>query len=392
MKGIVAGFGKSEDSDIQNVQRVTKVPIISYNDCIKSSDHEYIMSHRTFCGGYANGTGVCIGDSGSGLVVSFNGQFFLRGIVSASLYGTKYGCNLNTRSVFTDVVKFSSWINSGGVNECEDSIFKLQVENEKNLKELNKEKEKNMELQEQIRMLKEQLKAKIDQLKKAHTKNNQATDVEITSNSEPQMTNKIQIQNKTERLRVEVNLQKNQEHTKLSLENEKLNAKLNSTKEQLKKVRHECQDEKQHFEIDQQECNTSLQYISIELNQTRDDLDALSQQCSQESKQLIATAAENESLKEETEQHLKKLTKMESEKNELELQLLFVNQNLLAIQRNYQNASKKFEDKKQELLQALQNNDNLSIQLATNQEELKKCQDQNQQCRKNSICMHTEPG
>jgi hypothetical protein len=115
--GIVAGFGRSEEKNVENIARVINMPIHSYKECLKSKDHESLLSHRTFCGGHANGTGVCVGDSGGGLYVSYRNTYYLRGIVSASLHGDNYGCNVDAYAVFTDVIKFKSWIETGATDE-----------------------------------------------------------------------------------------------------------------------------------------------------------------------------------------------------------------------------------------------------------------------------------
>ncbi|XP_070505116.1 uncharacterized protein [Chironomus tepperi] len=111
-KGIVAGYGKSEFKDVEDVARIINMPIINYTECVKSSDHESLLSNRMFCAGYANGTGVCIGDSGSGLHVVYKNTYYLRGIVSASLHGEINGCDVNAYAVFTDVMKHKDFVES----------------------------------------------------------------------------------------------------------------------------------------------------------------------------------------------------------------------------------------------------------------------------------------
>ncbi|KAL7042180.1 hypothetical protein ACKWTF_001051 [Chironomus riparius] len=112
-EGVIAGFGKSEHRDVENIARVISSPIHSYDFCANSSDHENLLTRRTFCGGYGNGTSVCVGDSGSGLIVKHEGVYYLRGIVSASLHDTLIGCNINSYSIFTDILSFYSWITTG---------------------------------------------------------------------------------------------------------------------------------------------------------------------------------------------------------------------------------------------------------------------------------------
>ncbi|KAL7011481.1 hypothetical protein ACKWTF_014277 [Chironomus riparius] len=106
--GIVVGFGKTEKAGTHsNVPMKANTPIRESDDCY----NEYpslikIASHKTFCGGFANGTGACTGDSGGGLTVVQDDVHYLRGIVSASLHGTDYGCNVESYSIFTDVKFF----------------------------------------------------------------------------------------------------------------------------------------------------------------------------------------------------------------------------------------------------------------------------------------------
>jgi secreted trypsin-like serine protease len=114
-KGFVAGYGKSEFNDVETIARVVDMPIHSYHECLNSPDHVKLLSHRMFCGGYANSTGVCVGDSGSGLHVAYKNRYYLRGIVSASLNGEFYGCNVDAYSVFTDAIKHLNFIKTGNV-------------------------------------------------------------------------------------------------------------------------------------------------------------------------------------------------------------------------------------------------------------------------------------
>ncbi|KAL7011478.1 hypothetical protein ACKWTF_014276 [Chironomus riparius] len=110
--GIVVGFGKSETSySHENVPIKANTPIRSAQDCYNEFPSILnIASRRTFCGGYANGTGACTGDSGSGLTVVQDEVHYLRGIVSASLKDETYGCDLNSYSIFTDLKFYLNFI------------------------------------------------------------------------------------------------------------------------------------------------------------------------------------------------------------------------------------------------------------------------------------------
>ena len=118
--GFVVGFGKSEDETKihENIPKILETPIHKNEDCfLTNKELTSLSSRRTFCAGSGNGTGVCNGDSGSGLIVQHNGAYYLRGIVSSSLRNGRFGCDVNTYAVFTDVLKFNDWINRIDVTE-----------------------------------------------------------------------------------------------------------------------------------------------------------------------------------------------------------------------------------------------------------------------------------
>lgn len=112
--GVVAGFGKSEDTSKvhENIPKELEMPIYENSDCfLKNYIFARLSSHRTFCGGTGNGTGACQGDSGSGIVVYHEGAYYLRGIVSASLYNSTYGCDVDSYSIFTNMMNYNDWVN-----------------------------------------------------------------------------------------------------------------------------------------------------------------------------------------------------------------------------------------------------------------------------------------
>jgi len=143
-EGIIVGFGIIERNgygNTENIARKIPSPIHSYEFCVNSSDHNNLVTHRTFCGGYANGTSVCKGDSGSGLIVQHKGIYYLRGIVSSGISDLIIGCNITSHSIFTDILEFYSWITTG--KDDKTLIQELIDEN-------NKLKAKNQELLNQI--------------------------------------------------------------------------------------------------------------------------------------------------------------------------------------------------------------------------------------------------
>ena len=96
----------------ENIPKILETPIHKNEDCfLKNYVLAKLSSKRTFCGGTGTGTGVCNGDSGSGIIITDGNVFYLRGIVSSSLIGGLYGCDVDNYSVFTDVTKYINWIN-----------------------------------------------------------------------------------------------------------------------------------------------------------------------------------------------------------------------------------------------------------------------------------------
>lgn len=109
-EGTVAGWGEREDGLMYREPKKITVPIHSLGDCLcDAPDLASFASKRHFCAGLQNGTGPCYGDSGSGFVVSVGRSFRLKGIVSASRVNTGI-CDVISRTLFTDVPKFSGWI------------------------------------------------------------------------------------------------------------------------------------------------------------------------------------------------------------------------------------------------------------------------------------------
>lgn len=112
--GFVAGYGKSEDDTKthENIPKVLEMPIHKNEDCfLKNNVLATISSKRTFCGGSGNGRGVCVGDSGSGFIVTDGNAYYLRGVVSSSLFSSSHECDVDTYSVFTNILSYIDWIN-----------------------------------------------------------------------------------------------------------------------------------------------------------------------------------------------------------------------------------------------------------------------------------------
>lgn len=114
--GKAVGYGKSEDitKSHENIPKKIDIPFQSQEECfLKEPELASLGSNRTFCAGAADGTGVCVGDSGGGLFFHLNAVFYLKGIVSSSLIvdGT---CDVDNYAIFTNVLKYTDWIKSFG--------------------------------------------------------------------------------------------------------------------------------------------------------------------------------------------------------------------------------------------------------------------------------------
>jgi len=110
--GTVVGFGLTENGTLSNIANKLDISIRDYHSCISTSlDHQTFASARTFCGGPADGRGVCSGDSGGGVYVLHKNVFYLRGLVSSSLFNNiTMECDTHKQAVFTDVTQYYYWI------------------------------------------------------------------------------------------------------------------------------------------------------------------------------------------------------------------------------------------------------------------------------------------
>lgn len=114
LKATVAGWGKTEWSAVSTTHpNWADIPVVSEVKCLRSNSvFNSVTSERTFCAGDRDGvTSPCSGDSGGGLIVKSGTKWFLRGIVSAGIRDDEtQSCDLKSYSVFTDVTKFTNWI------------------------------------------------------------------------------------------------------------------------------------------------------------------------------------------------------------------------------------------------------------------------------------------
>ncbi|XP_059487636.1 uncharacterized protein LOC132203702 [Neocloeon triangulifer] len=118
--GTVVGWGYTESFETSAALIMAEIPIIHHKECFKANRMFYqdkLSYCSNFCAGIINGTSVCNGDSGGGLI-TFNQnlrRFFLRGIVSSAKSkrlnnGSKDVCDHSAYALFTDVAQYVNWI------------------------------------------------------------------------------------------------------------------------------------------------------------------------------------------------------------------------------------------------------------------------------------------
>lgn len=114
--GKVVGWGKSDILGKHDmIPKELDVPAVNSSHCYTTFTYlSAVSSNRAFCGGYENeGRSPCLGDSGGGWFVldPTTSTWNVRGIVSASLVDLDYGCDVNKFSLYTNVARFTTWIN-----------------------------------------------------------------------------------------------------------------------------------------------------------------------------------------------------------------------------------------------------------------------------------------
>ncbi|GBP36287.1 SCAN domain-containing protein 3 [Eumeta japonica] len=114
--GKVSGWGyTTENGKFADTLRVATLPYVDVDRCLAQAPltfHQYITSDK-ICAGYTNGTALCRGDSGGGLVfpkVSRRStRYYLRGVVSTAPNNDR-ACNAYAVTSFTQISKHESFI------------------------------------------------------------------------------------------------------------------------------------------------------------------------------------------------------------------------------------------------------------------------------------------
>ncbi|XP_043487998.1 limulus clotting factor C-like isoform X2 [Polistes fuscatus] len=82
--GVTSGFGRTAEGPTSFVLQSVSLPYVPLSECKSSKDFlesENLITMDKFCAGYTNGTSVCDGDSGGGLVFRTGNLWCLRDII-----------------------------------------------------------------------------------------------------------------------------------------------------------------------------------------------------------------------------------------------------------------------------------------------------------------------
>lgn len=104
----VASWGAVDNYENLAIEaQIVNLTIVDLVRCfIIESELATIHWEESFCA-ESNMSGVCRGDSGSGLYVEINGKYFLKGIVSSSIVRD---CSQKAIALYSDVTKYFQFI------------------------------------------------------------------------------------------------------------------------------------------------------------------------------------------------------------------------------------------------------------------------------------------
>jgi hypothetical protein len=104
----LTAWGEIDDEmNIPDEPRTSNFETLDLVNCFLF-DHQLALIHwpESFCA-KSNMSGACKGDSGSGLYVKINDRYFLRGLVSSSIYRD---CSKKSTALYSDVMKYYQFI------------------------------------------------------------------------------------------------------------------------------------------------------------------------------------------------------------------------------------------------------------------------------------------
>ncbi|XP_062549587.1 transmembrane protease serine 9-like isoform X2 [Armigeres subalbatus] len=112
--GKVPGWGYTEIDALSNWLRMTELPFVNYTTCLASNPAVFsnTIYEGMFCAGFANGSSVCNGDSGGGLITYQRDHWMLKGIVSFTALkdGPQNVCDSKEYTGFVKVRYYREWL------------------------------------------------------------------------------------------------------------------------------------------------------------------------------------------------------------------------------------------------------------------------------------------
>jgi secreted trypsin-like serine protease len=130
--GVVTGWGRTQSSgqSTSDVPIKLEIPAVNASHCYTNEvELANIASNRMFCGGFQQqAKGICNGDSGSGFYQKKSSNWQVLGIVSGSLIDFDHGCDVNKFSLFTNVARFTGWIEKAGKETKENILQNEEVQ------------------------------------------------------------------------------------------------------------------------------------------------------------------------------------------------------------------------------------------------------------------------
>ncbi|KAI5631991.1 trypsin domain-containing protein [Phthorimaea operculella] len=136
--GKVAGWGiKDLEGRPSPILQVIELPYVRIEQCIEESPPNFrpFITSDKICAGYRNGSALCQGDSGGGLVFKAQDRvverYYLRGIVSTAPESQE-ACNVYARTSFTKITKHKHFIEKNTEAVDQISINQQETEDEKN--------------------------------------------------------------------------------------------------------------------------------------------------------------------------------------------------------------------------------------------------------------------
>lgn len=112
---MIAGMGVTENDTSSVEVRMVRLPVVSNEECarLQPKDFQKYVTFTTFCAGWGNGTALCNGDSGGGLVFLSKDlkAWKVQGVVSLSpRKQSTFLCDPFKFTVLTKVGLYVKWI------------------------------------------------------------------------------------------------------------------------------------------------------------------------------------------------------------------------------------------------------------------------------------------